>query len=182
MKKGFTLLELLIVIGILAILATTVTVVLNPAELLRQARDSQRLGDLRSVHAALGMFAATATTTPLFTATTTCTAIGAPNPFNGGSCGFNNNTSVIGVGAQATSTGWVNVNFALVSGGSPLSRLPIDPINDTTSYYAFRNRVSDSTWELNANLESSKYSGEETKDGGLNTNMYEIGSAPGLDL
>ena len=34
MKKGFTLIELVIVIGILAILATVVVLVLNPAQLL----------------------------------------------------------------------------------------------------------------------------------------------------
>lgn len=39
-RKGFTLIELLIVIGILAVLATAVIMVLNPAELLKQARDS----------------------------------------------------------------------------------------------------------------------------------------------
>jgi len=44
-KKGFTLLELLIVIGILAILSTTVVLVINPAELLKKARDSQRISE-----------------------------------------------------------------------------------------------------------------------------------------
>ena len=45
-KKGFTLIELLIVIAIIAILAVVVVLVLNPAELLRQSRDSQRLSDI----------------------------------------------------------------------------------------------------------------------------------------
>ncbi|MDD4931154.1 MAG: prepilin-type N-terminal cleavage/methylation domain-containing protein, partial [Candidatus Colwellbacteria bacterium] len=44
--KSFTLVELLIVIAILAVLAAAVVVVLNPAELLAQARDSQRSTDL----------------------------------------------------------------------------------------------------------------------------------------
>ncbi|KKU14411.1 MAG: hypothetical protein UX23_C0018G0001, partial [Parcubacteria group bacterium GW2011_GWB1_45_9] len=54
MKKGFTLIELLIVIGLLAILSTVAVLVINPAELLRQARDSQRVSDLGTVHSALG--------------------------------------------------------------------------------------------------------------------------------
>jgi prepilin-type N-terminal cleavage/methylation domain-containing protein len=41
--KGFTLIELLIVIAILAILATAVVLVLNPAQILAQARDAQRI-------------------------------------------------------------------------------------------------------------------------------------------
>ena len=50
MKKGFTLIELLIVIAILAVLGVTVTLVLNPAELLRQGRDSTRISDLSSIN------------------------------------------------------------------------------------------------------------------------------------
>ena len=60
MKKGFTLIELVIVIGILAILATVVILVLNPAQLLAQARDSQRISDLGSVKSAIALYLATA--------------------------------------------------------------------------------------------------------------------------
>ena len=56
MKKGFTLLELLIVIGILAILATVLIAVINPAELLRRARDTQRLSDLDALRSAISLF------------------------------------------------------------------------------------------------------------------------------
>ncbi|HEY4525527.1 MAG TPA: prepilin-type N-terminal cleavage/methylation domain-containing protein, partial [Candidatus Paceibacterota bacterium] len=45
-RKSFTLIELLIVIAIVAILSTVVIITLNPAELLRQSRDSVRLSDL----------------------------------------------------------------------------------------------------------------------------------------
>ena len=44
--KGFTLLELLIVIGILGVLSVALVFVLNPAESLKKARDSQRMSDL----------------------------------------------------------------------------------------------------------------------------------------
>lgn len=37
-NKGFTLLELLIVIGILAVIATTAVLVINPAEMIKNAR------------------------------------------------------------------------------------------------------------------------------------------------
>ncbi len=52
-KKGFTLIELLIVIGIIGILAAAVIVVLNPAELLAQARDGTRLSDIDSANSAI---------------------------------------------------------------------------------------------------------------------------------
>ncbi|MFA7201893.1 MAG: type II secretion system protein, partial [Candidatus Paceibacterota bacterium] len=41
--SSFTLIELLIVIGILAILTAAVVIVLNPTELLKQGRDSTRM-------------------------------------------------------------------------------------------------------------------------------------------
>ncbi|KKU22675.1 MAG: hypothetical protein UX53_C0045G0005 [Candidatus Azambacteria bacterium GW2011_GWB2_46_37] len=54
--KGFTLLELLIVIAILAILATVVVLVLNPAETLKKTRDSQRLSDMNTLRAAIALY------------------------------------------------------------------------------------------------------------------------------
>ncbi|MFA7202011.1 MAG: type II secretion system protein, partial [Candidatus Paceibacterota bacterium] len=47
--SSFTLIELLIVIGILAILTAAVVIVLNPTELLKQGRDSTRMTDLASL-------------------------------------------------------------------------------------------------------------------------------------
>jgi len=54
--KAFTLIELLVVIAILAVLAVAVTLILNPAELIRQGRDSTRLSDLATINKALGLY------------------------------------------------------------------------------------------------------------------------------
>ncbi|KKW47096.1 MAG: hypothetical protein UY99_C0042G0007, partial [Parcubacteria group bacterium GW2011_GWA1_59_11] len=43
MRSSFTLIELLVVIAIVAILSAVVIITLNPAELLKQSRDSNRL-------------------------------------------------------------------------------------------------------------------------------------------
>lgn len=48
-QKGFTLLEILLVIGIIAVLATVVIVSLDPATRFRDARDSRRLSDVQSI-------------------------------------------------------------------------------------------------------------------------------------
>ncbi|MDE2144982.1 MAG: prepilin-type N-terminal cleavage/methylation domain-containing protein, partial [Patescibacteria group bacterium] len=45
-RSSFTLIELLIVIAIIGILAAVVVLVLNPAQLLSQSRDSRRTQDL----------------------------------------------------------------------------------------------------------------------------------------
>lgn len=50
---GFTLLEVLIVIAIIAVASALLIFVLNPAEILRKGRDSQRLADLKTLHLAI---------------------------------------------------------------------------------------------------------------------------------
>lgn len=52
--KGFTLIEILIVIGIIAILATTVIVAINPARQFAQARDTQRTSNINTILNAIG--------------------------------------------------------------------------------------------------------------------------------
>lgn len=193
-KKGFTLLELLIVIGILAILATAAVLVLNPAELLRQARDSTRVSDLASLTTALGLYLTTAN----------------PIDLDAGGARCKNDTGIFSyfshVAAATTSigitgtplvnsavravdgTGWMPVNFTLAAGGSPISNLPIDPTNTATFAYSYGCDANASTLELNANLESTKFtSGSDNKeintaDGGDLDTIYEVGTEPGLDL
>lgn len=63
LEKGFTLLELLIVIAIIAILSVTLILILNPIETLKKARDVQRISDLNTMKVALGLYI-TATSSP----------------------------------------------------------------------------------------------------------------------
>ena len=66
-RKGFTLIELLVVIAIIAVLAVVVVLTLNPAELLRQARDSNRLSDFATMKSAISLYATdVATTTAMY--------------------------------------------------------------------------------------------------------------------
>jgi len=62
-NRGFTLLELLIVIAIIAILSVALIIVINPAETLKKSRDANRISDLNALKTALGIYM-TSTTTP----------------------------------------------------------------------------------------------------------------------
>ncbi len=53
-NKGFTLIEILVVIGIIAILATIVIIAINPSRQFAQARNTQRLSNLNTILNAIG--------------------------------------------------------------------------------------------------------------------------------
>ncbi|MDP1706581.1 MAG: prepilin-type N-terminal cleavage/methylation domain-containing protein, partial [bacterium] len=57
--KGFTLIELLVVIAILAILSVAVVLIIYPADIIRQSRDSNRLTDLANLSKAVNTFSVT---------------------------------------------------------------------------------------------------------------------------
>ncbi len=198
MNKGFTLLELLIVIGILAILATTTILVLNPAELLRQARDSQRVTDLATLNSALGFYVVNVAALNLgnpalcyvhadevFFPTAVPAAVLALGPTGcGGRHGAKTNT--VSISQSPEGGGWIPVNFGAISGGSPLAVLPIDPSNTATLFYSYSTSGNvTATFELNAVFESIKYLETldlDGRDGGNNPGVYEIGTEPGLDI
>ncbi|MGB9847759.1 MAG: type II secretion system protein [Minisyncoccia bacterium] len=176
--KGFTLIELLIVIAILAVLMSVIVITLNPSEMLKKSRDSRRLSDLAALRTALNLYLSedynfSGYTTyaylsvPLASAGT-CGSYGGRTAY----CAALSNYRTIGT------TGWLPINFSVLTLRSPISALPIDPTNSTSSgyYYVFAASSSLTTYELNANLESSAYASLETTDGGNNSTIYEIGS------
>lgn len=191
-SKGFTLLELLIVISIIAILSVIVILVLNPSEMLKKARDSQRMADLNTMKTAIGLYI-TGTNTPMLgrnNSQTGCgttvwySRIGASGSVNGGDTASSSpNVGDIG---KIDGSGWVPVNLATLTGGSPISNWPIDPINSSDGtlsendlVYRYTCDATTMQFEINATLESAAYTTVDDKDGvdgGDNAALYETGT------
>ncbi len=163
--KGFTLLELLIVISVIAILSVALVLVLNPAEILKKSRDSQRIADLNTLKTAIGIYLTTTAAPSLTCWTATSTSA----------------TTTISKTA-VDGTAWIPINFTTLTGGSPISNLPIDPTNTlTTSDYWYKCESTNNTFEVSAKLESQAYGPSGTddksaKDGGDDATRYEVGT------
>ncbi|OGG60244.1 hypothetical protein A3C89_00560 [Candidatus Kaiserbacteria bacterium RIFCSPHIGHO2_02_FULL_50_50] len=209
--KGFTLLELLIVIAIIAILATIIIIIINPVEILRRARDVQRLSDLASTRTAIALYL-TSVVDPVLDGNDGSN-IADKNIFckndsgnwtsNGrvfysyvgtisdGELDGNSNISpeTSSSPSRIDGTGWIPVDLGTsLSGSSPLSNLPLDPVNTieslsdvkvTDHVYRYACRRGPLSFEINATLESEMYTNIDNKhetDGGDNQNLYEIGT------
>jgi len=188
-KKGFTLVELLIVIAILAILSVAVVLVLNPAELIKQSRDSTRISDMAAINSAIALYLTDvaspglggASNASCASAKYNCTNSTTTAPFNGGATTCTNanfaTTTVDG-------TGWVSVALSGVSAGAPISRLPIDPVNSAAYMYAYGCNLLN--YKLGTVMESSKYGSASTGymrnayDGGSANGWYEVGNSLSL--
>ncbi|HUC31264.1 MAG TPA: type II secretion system protein [Candidatus Paceibacterota bacterium] len=195
-QKGFTLIELLVVIAIIAILAVVVVLTLNPAELLRQARDSNRISDFATLKSALALYSTDVSTTtsmdggtplmlwsanptvPVFGGVYSATTQGSW-AFLGGETAITTTTS-----RSVSGTGWIPVNLNAISSGAPIGTYPVDPVNTGTSS-AYVYAATATTWKVATMMESVKYktggpNDVETNDGGNSIYVYEQGSNLGL--
>jgi len=183
-RKGFTLIELLVVIAIIAILAVVVVLTLNPAQLLAQSRDSNRVSDFATLKSAIALYQVDVSTTWMGVVGTAYIAnVSAPTTTQ---AGWQSTTTAAGWGwatapgtpGIATSTsrgvngtstsggGWMPINFGAISSGAPFGSMPIDPLGNTTantscqggaSECAYVYVTSGTQYKLMSKMESTKY-------------------------
>ncbi|OGY99379.1 MAG: hypothetical protein A2945_00795 [Candidatus Liptonbacteria bacterium RIFCSPLOWO2_01_FULL_52_25] len=208
-RKGFTLLELLVVIAIIAILSVILILVLDPAETLKKSRDAQRISDLNTVKTAIGIYSTGTSTVYLGgpSSNLLCKTGAGAGSYPAQSATVHSVrysaqsatiTALVDVSASTTQLtivsstltngeGWAPVNFDGLVGGSPISNLPLDPTNSVTAVpastdrtYRYTCNASTTKWEADAALESDEFTindNKRTKDGGNNSNYYEVGTS-----
>lgn len=192
-RRGFTLIELLLVVGIVTVLATVTVFTLNPVELLRQSRDSNRVAELASLKKAIALYELEQGSTGLGTPQRVYVSVGDPS-ITDLTPGVTSNCANIGLSAatlpsgwayvcvhpnnlqRTDKNGWLPINFGLISSGSPFTALPIDPVNTMSSglYYTY---VSGGSYALTGAMESGKYIKQIARaDQGTDLTRYELGS------
>jgi prepilin-type N-terminal cleavage/methylation domain-containing protein len=161
-RRAFTLIEFLVVAGIVAVLAIAVVLVVNPGEALRKSRDTVRLLDLKTINDAvfaytqaiggsLGSSSVTYVSIPDPTATTTagtdCSGLG----FFVGRGAFHCPAS--STFRDPDGTGWIPVNLSKAPYDT-VSALPIDPVNTTSSNHYYIYQTDGTNYKITAAPES----------------------------
>lgn len=186
-RASFTLIELLIVIAVVAVLSVVVVLVLNPAELLKQARDSNRIADMDTLNKAVILYLGdrggslgTASTTyfslidaaATTTAGTNCAGVGLTPP-----TGWNYHCAASSTARKLDGTGWIPLNFSSITFSPPMGALPVDPTNTSSSGLYYMYTPGTTTYALAATLNSSKYlAAKGNGDGGVEPARLETGS------
>lgn len=143
-----------------------------------QKRDSKRISDLAAVNSLISLYMLEKTNPQLAPdiQENVC-GVNYWGSVRGSKSNFNGNKiqgTITGTGIDGT--GWVPINFDAIKSGSPLSKLPVDPINSPEFSYTYSCDNNSKTFELNANFESSNFIEYAKSDDGDRPNIFEVGS------
>lgn len=164
--RGFTLMEIIIVIALLAIIMTVAVIILDPVDLIRGSRDSNRISDLSSLQKAINLITQDS---PLLSKDILCN--GEDYPCGGRSSDTSYNArSIYG-------DGWIKINLSTQK-GVIIPTLPQDPLNTDLYHYVYcaNNPGNKDGWEIDAVLESKQGVLRMQGDGGSDNNKYEVGT------
>ena len=137
-KKGFTLIEILVVVAIIGVLASIVLVGLGGAR--RQGGDAKRIAELRQIQTGLELY---------FT-----------------KCGFYPGGASTGSCSTTDPASWSDLQGTLVGAGLGISSVPDDPAAPTKNYY-YAVRSDRQAYVLGTNLSGDNAALQSDYDGSL---------------
>ncbi|MFH1188493.1 MAG: prepilin-type N-terminal cleavage/methylation domain-containing protein [bacterium] len=188
-RKGFTLIEISMVVVIVLILATVAIVVLNPVQKLAQSRDGKRVTDLKTLDGAieLALFSGdpidnTENGKVYLSLPDTngildddCRESGEYPTLPALSGGWEYRCMADGIDIRKIDgSGWLPIEFSnMTSMPSLLSILPVDPDNTINNYYAYSKGLEFGEYSLFTPIESTKYASLTIEDGGTSEDYYE---------
>ncbi|GIW65231.1 MAG: hypothetical protein KatS3mg093_210 [Candidatus Parcubacteria bacterium] len=178
-NKGFSLIEILVVLGIMAILFSGFFYFWNSTQSFKKVRDSRRISDLQVIDAAIKNLLASSFNFNLGEENVIYISL----PDASSTCGNYNLNKVYSPFSYRCQTitnylrvdgnGWLPINFSS-SSVIVLSSLPKDPLNNSEYFYAYL--VKNGRYKLTARFEDQYFIKKMTEDGGLEPTLYELGS------
>lgn len=133
-RVGFTLLELLIVIGMISIIASVIFAALNPGDRISQANNAKRQSEVKAIADALQQYAIDRGLLPTGIAPT----------FSMLGTDLSGCASTCGLDGAVTDSVCLDLTSQLVIGGY-IGKIPIDPVTGSggRTYYAVKMGVVD---------------------------------------
>jgi len=160
LQKGFTILELLITAIVIAILVTSLVLMLQQVSI--RSRDAIRLTDMANLFQAIQVtIQADDSNEKLFYLL--CSQVKTPCQ--------EKSYPLMQKTQNVDGTGWLKIAFNRKSLLSYVI-LPLDPINDDKYNYSYWS--DGKTWKLETKLESENFKEKMKTDGGTDPNKYEL--------
>lgn len=178
-NRGFSLIEVLIVLGLMIFLFSSFFYLWNTSQVFKKGRDSRRINDLQTLDAAIKNLLATQSDLNMGEENIIYTSL----PDSSSTCGnyalnkisspFSYRCQAVGDYLKTNGQGWLPINFAS-SSVLVLSSLPVDPLNNADYFYAYQ--VKNGRYKLTARFEDKSFIEKMVFDGGLEPTLYEVGS------
>lgn len=138
-SRGFTLVELLVTIGVIGVLVSGMVILIDPATQLRRGRDAARKSDLSLIRSAFELYRSDVGNYPSQASITTSGVLNCNVPFTGGS-----------------------------PPNTYLTRVPCDPLDTASTYFYNATGGNPSTYTLWGCLENINDNDGDDVDGGAN--------------
>ncbi|GBD34612.1 hypothetical protein HRbin35_00348 [bacterium HR35] len=177
--KGFTIIEILIVLFVISVLAVILFFAFNTTDIIKRTRDAKRLNDLQAINSAIQALLNQNPEINLGTDNLVYLSLPDSNP----NCSSYPNLppifSPFSYRCASTSTfrktdgnGWLPLNFS--SSLFSFSSLPIDPLNNGDYFYVYFKQGN--KYKLTARMESEAFGYQMINDGGIEPLLYELGN------